>query len=116
MTVPIIRLMPGIGREIAHKLDIRSVRVKRFRASGSGLIVSRFFSLNCGKNINAKEKKREAVNPESGIRNLLTRTDQMSNLWAVPRSIRGLRSFLFKIYKVELIAGYRFLLISRRFR
>ena len=38
--------------------------------------------------INGKEKKREAINPEPGTRNLSTQTDRMSNLWAIPRSTK----------------------------
>jgi hypothetical protein len=43
------------------------------------------FPVTLTNEINGKEKKRDAINPEPGTRNLLTRTDRISNLWAIPR-------------------------------
>jgi hypothetical protein len=45
-----------IDRGIAHKLGIRSVWVKRFQVSGSGLIGSRFFSIPLMSLANVMEK------------------------------------------------------------
>ena len=50
--------------------------------------------------INGKGKKRKAINPEPGTRNLLTQTDRMSHLWAIPRSIEAYDHFYLMNNKV----------------
>jgi len=51
------------------------------------------FPVTVANEINGKEKKREAINPEPGTLNLLTQTGRMSNLGEIPRSIKLLCHF-----------------------
>ncbi len=59
-------------------------RLKGSRFKGSEVD----FPVTLTNEINGKEKKREAINPEPGTRNLLTQTDRLSNLWAILQSIK----------------------------
>ena len=53
------------------------------------------FTVTLPNEIKGKEKKREAINPEPGIRNLLTQTDRIVQFMDNPTIYKGLRSLLF---------------------
>jgi len=51
------------------------------------------FTVTLPNEIKGKEKKREAINPEPGIRNLLTQTDRIVQFMDNPTIYIGLQPF-----------------------